>query len=747
MKFLGKRYLHSLLTAAVLFSFSVSSYAEESGSGAQAPQVPSLQPSSAGGNGSGSNTVLPDLFTGTMSYKIPIEVPPGRNGMDPGLALLYRSSNGNGLVGMGWELEVGAIERSTRNGVKYDDTDTYLFRMAGATIELVSIGVINGVPEYRAKIEGAFNRFKKLISPSNIPYWEVTDKKGTKYTFGYFYNNTGGAPSLIKRVPPLQYDPNDSTRIFKWCLNRVEDTNSNYMTFTYFHDQGQIYLDHIDYAGNGSLSPSNQIYFYLEDRTDAPIMYTTNFAVKTAKRLGKIDVLANGSRVRTYKLNYATNGSSSTGRSLLTNVQQFDKDGTAMGNALPAMTLDWTEANGFEDKGAWISGAYGNWDGSAGRIRPMDVNGDYKMDIVIGPDNLGKWYVLITGGQYPDMLSSVSNGLGATTAISYLPSTAYSNTQLPFPIQTLYKTVTTDGNGVRSETKYGYSGGFYHIGDKDFRGFNYVRAVGPYMIDLNIANPYYMIKETWFHQGNDTAIDVNNPYDLIGYMKGKPYRATVKGKQGLSSFPVYSETTISYDAVTSGPSYFNPPLQVETSICDGDACGKKTRVVYKYDPYGNVTEEKQHGDVSITTDDRTIARSFGFNETAWIVGLPTNEVVYEGIWTSGEKKAETIYYYDGATDCDTASDNQIPNQGKLTRIVRWNSDGASPEIRMAYDSYGNLKCSKAPNEKTITTFDYDSGTHTFLKTVTNPLGYKTTTQYIVDPLAWTDQVRAARQGF
>jgi len=54
------------------------------------------------GNGGGSGAVTPDLFTGTMSYSIPIEVPEGRKGMSPGLSLDYRSNNGNGWVGMGW---------------------------------------------------------------------------------------------------------------------------------------------------------------------------------------------------------------------------------------------------------------------------------------------------------------------------------------------------------------------------------------------------------------------------------------------------------------------------------------------------------------------------------------------------------------------------------------------------------------------------------------------------------------------
>lgn len=80
----------------------------------------------------GSSTGLPDLFTGAMSYSIPIEVPVGRKGMDPGIALTYRSSNGDGWVGVGWELEVGSIQRSLTNGVNYNG-DSYQFRKAGAT--------------------------------------------------------------------------------------------------------------------------------------------------------------------------------------------------------------------------------------------------------------------------------------------------------------------------------------------------------------------------------------------------------------------------------------------------------------------------------------------------------------------------------------------------------------------------------------------------------------------------------------
>ena len=52
----------------------------------------------------------------------------------------------------------------------------------------------------------------------------------------------------------------------------------------------------------------------------------------------------------------------------------------------------------YVDDGAWITGAYGDWDDASDRIRPMDVNADGLPDFVIGPDNNGNWYVLRNTG-------------------------------------------------------------------------------------------------------------------------------------------------------------------------------------------------------------------------------------------------------------------------------------------------------------------------------------------------------------
>jgi hypothetical protein len=190
----------------------------------------------AGGSGSsgtygvGSVTVQPDLFTGALLHTIPIEVAPGRHGMQPSLALLYRSANGNGQVGVGWELSTNSIERRQKDGLHYDGDD-YVLRAGGSAVDLVKIAP----GEYRAKFESTFQRIRQFISGdnANVAYWEVTDRSGTRYLYG-------------ETAAARQDNPLDATRVFRWALDRVQDTNGNYMSLAYTKSTGEIYLSRID---------------------------------------------------------------------------------------------------------------------------------------------------------------------------------------------------------------------------------------------------------------------------------------------------------------------------------------------------------------------------------------------------------------------------------------------------------------------------------------------------------------------
>jgi len=364
----------SFIVLPLLWSVSSPSYADVIVS-------PQSIPLSIAGGGGGSGTATPDLFTGSLGTSIPIEVPPGRKGMDPGLALVYHSNNGNGWVGMGWELEVGAIERQITSGVNYSG-DNYLLRMGGATADLVRIsGTAPGDGEFRPKIEGAFNRIQKIGA-----YWQVTDKTGKRFLFG----QTTASRQTV------------SAGTFRWSLDQVSDTDGNYMTLSYVTNQGQLYLDRIDYTGccnpvSPTLPTTNYVKFYTESRTDAPTMYTINFPVTMAYRLKQIDIFSNGqypggTRVRTYVLTYGS--SASTRRSELTKVQQTDKNGTS-GLYLPAITINYKtdpSPSTFTTGPAWFSSYCGTAD-----IGSADFNGDGYADMWCRQSN-NNLFILLSNG-------------------------------------------------------------------------------------------------------------------------------------------------------------------------------------------------------------------------------------------------------------------------------------------------------------------------------------------------------------
>ncbi|GEM_PF-1026701 len=263
----------------------------------------------------------PDLFTGRATTSIPIAVPPGRKGMQPSLGLAYSSSSRNGEVGVGWSLDVGYIERSTKHGVpKYDSADTYTFLFQGVSSDLVQIP--DGT--YRAKDEGLFLKFINRDSAG----WEVRDKAGTRYQFGKIQGSR------------LEAQGN----IFRWNLDQITDTHGNTLTVSYTTDQAQLYLDHIDYTGHEPTheAPTNQVSFVWEARPDAETSYRSGFAVTTAHRLHTIETKAmvDGELrlARRYELRYTP--SPRTSRSLLSSVAQVGHDGATR---LPPVTFAYTD--------------------------------------------------------------------------------------------------------------------------------------------------------------------------------------------------------------------------------------------------------------------------------------------------------------------------------------------------------------------------------------------------------------------
>ncbi len=340
-------------------------------SGATGQQTPISSSSLTGPLGTTKEIYQTDLFTGRASVNIPIVVSPGRGNVQPDIGLSYTSGGGNSWCGVGWDLSIGAIERSTRKGMPtYDNAkDTFTATFSGVTSDLVSIG--NG--EYRAKYDPSYLRFRYTGA-----YWEVWDKSGTKYTFG------SSAGSRL----------DNSLGTFRWCLDRVASIDTNYMTVSYTKDSGDIYLSAIQYTGNDNMGdvPRQSVRFILETspRPDIYENYRSRSKIMTQYRLSTIEVKVDNNLVRKYALQYAN--SANTYRSLLSSVVQYGSDGVS---TLPPVNFTYQSGvNGWVENAAWIipDGSFVHGGNDQGRCL-VDLNGDALPELMVAiASQGGSWY-------------------------------------------------------------------------------------------------------------------------------------------------------------------------------------------------------------------------------------------------------------------------------------------------------------------------------------------------------------------
>lgn len=362
---------------------------------------------------------------------------------------------------------------------------------------------------------------------------------------------------------------------------------------------------------------------------------------------------------------------------------------------------------------------YNLGDGNAERYRIGDFNGDGKSDILFIAAN-GTVTVLNSAGSFDNLLNHIENRQGGVIDVEYTSSTNYQNLLLPFAIPVVDAITINDGNplkqelGVGSTSRYGfyYSSGYYSRSEKEFRGFGSVKVYEP-----PGPNGESKVTETLFHQGDSRDASVaDNVTVADAFMRGKPYRIKTWDRYGSG----YVEQVINYLDATLLP-HFNPPSDITVSEClDANTCNS-SKTSFRYDGYGNVTRKELQPDLDITTHNQTLIREFNPNTYSWIVSLPSNEILYAGVGTTLTQKAKTEYFYDAISSCQTAlpTTTTIPAQNKVTGIRYWLEGEESPNIRMAYDAYGNKICERDTRLNT-TSFIYDTLYKNYLKEIVRP---------------------------
>ncbi len=304
-----------------------------------------------------------DPQSGSANMTIPIEVPPGRLGIQPNIQIQYNSNLPNGIAGVGWNFELGSIQRSTKKGVpQYNTSDMFIVRHAGSVQELVS----TGGNLYAPSIEGAFGRIEFV----NNSYWLLTDRTGTKYCFG-------------ETSASQEVDPANANKIYRWSLSKVEDIFGNTMTFSYTKDENQLYPDTIDYASNpnGGLSAYARVKFTYQSRSDYLVNRMPGFAIKIKKLLTGVEVYANETLQRKYEFIYVA--SARTGRSILNRVKQYGSDAVSIlpdvvfnyqSQSNPTYSIQSQSALGVSGNNLWNAYFGGGYDRGGSNYGPMPPN-------------------------------------------------------------------------------------------------------------------------------------------------------------------------------------------------------------------------------------------------------------------------------------------------------------------------------------------------------------------------------------
>src|SRR5689334_10068993 len=133
-------------------------------------------------------TFSPDLHTGTGNFTVPIALPPGRNGFEPQLNLVYSTGNGNGPFGLGWSLSIPGVSRKTSRGIPryadergpFSERDTFL--LSGSE-DLVPVAETAGATHFRPRTEGLFARIDHRHD-ADTDHWEVRSKDGLVSVYG-----------------------------------------------------------------------------------------------------------------------------------------------------------------------------------------------------------------------------------------------------------------------------------------------------------------------------------------------------------------------------------------------------------------------------------------------------------------------------------------------------------------------------------------------------------------------------------
>ena len=197
-------------------------------------------------------TFSPDLHTGTGNFTVPIALPPGRNGFQPQLSLVYSTGNGNGPYGLGWSLTIPGVSRKTSKGIpRYrndagsrHEGDTFI--LSGAE-DLIPVAETAGITRYRPRTEGLFARIEHHATPEPIIGRSAARTAWSACTERRSACLTTQPSSPIRRIEP-RFSVGNSPKTVDPFGNTIQYEYERDSGDTPDHHWDQLYLKRIQYA-------------------------------------------------------------------------------------------------------------------------------------------------------------------------------------------------------------------------------------------------------------------------------------------------------------------------------------------------------------------------------------------------------------------------------------------------------------------------------------------------------------------
>ncbi|HVQ90090.1 MAG TPA: SpvB/TcaC N-terminal domain-containing protein, partial [Mycobacteriales bacterium] len=298
-----------------------------------------------------------DLFTGAGCLTVPLATPPGRNGMQPDLALEYHTGNGDGPFGFGWQLSLPEVTRAARRsaGDATGPAGAAEFRLGGT--ELVPVaGGRPGRERYRSQAGGLRAgelRAKGLRAgglraeglraeglrvgglraeglPARIEhvteggdFWAVRTGDGLLTRYGV------GTSAVVR-------DLMRPGRIVGWRISETRDAAGNLVRYEYSAASGRPLLSRVSYVDYGD--PADPKFLVRVDFDYEPVPDTDRPSGPRCRTIRVSTHAADGVRrvVREYRLAYRA-----AGVPLLSRVDTVGIDGDAE-QALPPLAFGYT---------------------------------------------------------------------------------------------------------------------------------------------------------------------------------------------------------------------------------------------------------------------------------------------------------------------------------------------------------------------------------------------------------------------